>query len=337
MVNHSDVEDIDSVDMAGMLDRFPDWCSDALKIGKGIIFNEDYKYDNIVVLGMGGSGVSGNLLAAYISELKKPIPVHTIKNYFLPKYVTKNSLVFAVSYSGNTEETISAYREAVKLKAKVIGISSGGKLSMLSKENKNDFIKIPSGIPPRLSTPYLLFPMLNVLQSAGIIKQRYIEFRDAIESLKKPALKKFAKDIAEKIGKKLPLVYSSERMGVVAMKWKTDINENAKIPAFYNVYPEFNHNELNGYVNKVTDFHIIILRDDEDYGRIRKRMKITKSLFRKYGHSVTEILIRGDSFLAKLLSTLYTGLWLSYWLAIAYDTDPTPVKIIEDLKKELKK
>ena len=332
-----DVEDIDTMSMSSMLDDFPKWCEEALRLAKDIEFDKEYAPENIVVLGMGGSGVSGDFLKAYIDELKKALPVYVIRNYRIPAYVTKNSLIFAVSYSGNTEETISAYREATKLKGNIIAITSGGKLLKLSKENKNHLVQIPRNIPPRLSTPYLFLPMLAVLQNLNIISKRPIESNEAIEALKKPLFSQFGKELAEKIGKNIPIVYASERFKVIAMKWKTDINENAKIPAFYNVYPEFNHNELNSYVNKVCDFHVIIIRDDEDLGRIRKRMKITKNLFKKHGHSVTEVLIRGDSFLSKLLSTTYIGLWLSYWLAIAHKTDPTPVEMIEDLKKELNK
>lgn len=330
-----DIEDIDKQGMARMLDDFPRWCEEALSIGNNIRFEKELTPDSIVVLGMGGSGVSGDIISAYLSNMKKTLPVYTIKDYVLPKYITKNSLIFAVSYSGNTEETVSAYKEAIRLGARVIAISAGGKLESLSRDNRNTFIKIPSGLPPRLSTPYLIFPMLNILQNGGLMSRRSIEFSDAIKSLRNPAIKKFAKELAGKIGKKIPLIYASSRFSVVAMKWKTDINENTKIPAFYNVYSEFNHNELTSYINKIADFHIIIIRDDEDHPRIIKRMKITKDLFKKYDQEVTEILIRGESFLSKLLSTMYTGLWLAYYLAIAYDTDPTPVEIIEDLKKQL--
>ncbi len=330
-----DIEEIDTMRMADMLERFPKDCEEALKLGRDLRPESNEQPDAVVVLGMGGSSVSGDMVRAYLADCKRHVPVYTVRNYLLPRYITKKSIVFAISYSGNTEETVASYREASRLGARVIVLTSGGKLAILAKENEHALITVPTGIPPRLATPYLFFPLLTVLQNYGIIQGRPIEMRDAIAALKKPMYRELGKELAAKIGKTVPIIYASERFSVVAMKWKTDINENAKTHAFYNVYSEFNHNEINGYVNRNADFHVIIIRDDEDLGRIRKRMKITGTLIRQRGFPVTEVHIRGENYLTKLLSAIYTGLWLSYYLAIGYQTDPTPVQIIEDLKKEL--
>lgn len=335
MAGKKDVEDVDIKNMAGELVKFPGQCEEALTLGTNLRFPQNYMPTSIAVLGMGGSGVSGDFLKAYFLEKKSTIPVYVIRDYTIPKYITKDTLVFAVSYSGNTEETVSAYREAGKLGGQTVVICSGGKLEPISREYGAKLIKVPSGMQPRLSTPYLFLPMLTILKNNGIISVKDSEIQALTQSLAKSQFQELAKGLADMIGKKIPIIYSSERFSVIAMKFKTDINENAKIQAFYNIYSEFNHNELTSYVNKMADYHIVIVTDDDDHPRIKKRMKITKDLFRKYGQTVTELNIKGDSFLSKLMSSAYVGLWLGYYLALEYDTDPTPVEIIEDLKKQL--
>ncbi|NQV09467.1 bifunctional phosphoglucose/phosphomannose isomerase [Candidatus Woesearchaeota archaeon] len=327
------VEDIDTENMKGVLERFSDMCRQASKLGGDIKIEGEV--DNIVVAGMGGSGISGDILKNYLSE--DGIRVYVNKDYKLPDFVNKKSLVFVISYSGNTEETIASYQDAIKKQAHIVVMCSGGRLDGMAKSSRINRIKIPDDIPqPRLAVPYLFFPMLTVLQNNKIIKNKEQEIISTIEVLKKKNFKEMAEELAPKLVNKTPIIYSSQRYASVANRWKTDINENAKIHAFYNIYPEFNHNEINGYVNKVGDFYVIIIRDNDEHYRIRKRINATKALIKRKGTSVTEMVIRGDSYLTKLLSAIYIGEWVGYFLAIEYETDPSPVDIIEDLKKQLK-
>lgn len=315
-----------------VLERFPQMCLDAVSLAKDVKIVEEV--ESIVIAGMGGSGIAGDILKHYLSDLD--IPIYIIKDYIIPKYVDDKSLVFVLSYSGNTEETIAFYKEAVKKSTKVISLCSGGKLEELCIINRTTCVKIPQGIQPRLSTLYLFFPMLIILQNSGLVENQLGYIKKTILALRKSFFRERAKDLAEKIGNKIPIIYASTKFMPVAMKWKTDINENAKVHAFYNIYPEFNHNEINAYVNKNGEFYIVIIKDEDDLRRIRKRMDITKKLIKDKGYDITEMVIKGDCLLSKMFSAILLGTWVSYWLALLYHTDPTPVDIVEDLKKELK-
>ncbi len=325
---------IDSQNMINVLRKFPDMIQKASLLGDDVTFPKQL-LNNIVVLGMGGSGFTGDLLKVYLYE--NAIPVFVIKDYVLPKYVNRKSLVFAISYSGNTEETISAYRSAIRRGCKVVSISSGGKLKELAKMNKNPHINVPTGIQPRLATPYLFIPILNVLNYSGLIDDQEDIVKKCVKNLKSGSyqIEQSVKDLAGKVKGKIPIIYSSQKLFCVAEKWKTDINENAKTHAFYNVFPEFNHNEICGYENPNGNFHIIILKDSEDHQKIKDRIKVFKKIMKPYNISLTEIAVKGDNFLSRLFSSIWMGTYLGYFLALEYETDPSPVKIIEKFKKQL--
>ena len=323
--------EIDKENMKLVLERFPNMCQEAVELVKSIKVGNDFKDINIA--GMGGSGISGEILKYYLQEQK--LPIFVVKDYVFPKHIDEKSLLFVSSYSGDTEETIAVYKEALKKGCKIVGICAGGKLEELCKENNTLCVRIPSGISPRLSTPYQFFSMLVILHNSGIIENQANYVKKTVAALRKSFYRLSGKDLASKIGKKIPIIYGSTRFLPVVMKWKTDINENAKIHAFYNVYPEFNHNEINGFVNKNGDYYIVIIRDQDDLKKIRMRMDITKKLIKNRGYDLTEVAIKGDCLLSRMFSTILLGLWVSYYLAILYETDPTPVEIIEELKKEL--
>jgi glucose/mannose-6-phosphate isomerase len=326
---------VDKSNMIKTLRTFPDMVKKASSLGDDITFPKQL-VENIIVLGMGGSGFTGDLLKVYLHDV--PIQIHVVKDYVLPNFVSRKSLVFAISYSGNTEETISAYRFAVRRGCKIISISSGGKLEQLAKMNKNPYIKIPGGIQPRLSVPYLFIPILNTLNYSGIIDEQENIIKKCIKDLKAVSEKIEAsgKELASKVKGKIPIIYSSQKLFALAEKWKTDINENAKTHVFYNVFSEFNHNEICGYQNPNGNFHVIIINDTRDHQKIKDRIKVFKKLMKKYDVEITELGITGNNFLTRLLSTIWMGHFFAYYLALEYDTDPTPVEIIEKFKKELK-
>ena len=326
--------EFDKKNMRGVLLNFPEMVRESLNFGKDVEIEGEI--DQIFVLGMGGSGLGGDLLKTYLNDLK--IPIHIIKDYNIPKYANKDSLFFAVSYSGNTEELISTYREAIKINLKrVISISAGGKLMELAAINRNNHITIPRGIQPRLSTPYQLIPMLNVLANHGIISDQEKIIKELAKVLEKPGFEEKAKEIAIKLKERVPIIYSSQRIFSVAEIWKIALNENAKTPAFYNLFPEFNHNEINGYINMTFKPHVIMIKDEEDHPRVIKRVKVIKKLLEERKIEVTAIALNGNNFLSRIFSSIYLGLWVSFYLAIEYETDPTEVEIIEDLKLDLKK
>ncbi|MFH0876298.1 MAG: bifunctional phosphoglucose/phosphomannose isomerase [archaeon] len=324
---------LDKSDVKSVLEKYPSMIREAISLGKDVSIPGGIK--NIFITGMGGSAFPGDLLKCAIKELN--IPIFVNKGYNLPKHADSQSLVFAVSYSGNTEETISSYRDALRKKAIVVAISSGGKLEELSIINKNIHIKVPGGFQPRLSTPYLFVPMVNVLFKAGLIKDYSIVLETTINVLNNGQAAEKARNIASRLKGKIPLIYSSDEFFAVAEKWKCDINENSKVPAFYNVFPEFNHNEICSYLNPIGNFFVIFIKDESDSDRVKKRFAIVKRLITKRGIDVIELSLSGEHVLTRILTGIYIGLWVSYYLALEYHQDPTPVAIIEELKKELEK
>ena len=253
---------IDTGNMIEVLRKFPDMIKESLSLGDDITLSKQF-IENIVVIGMGGSGYNGDLLKVYLHDL--PIQIHVVKDYILPKFTNRNSLVFAMSYSGNTEESISAYRTAIRRGCKVISVSAGGKLQELAKMNNNQHIIVPGGIQPRLSTPYQFMALLNVLSLAGIIDDQEKIIKKCAKDLENSRIEieANAKDLAANIKGKTPIIYASQKIFCIAEKWKTDINENAKTHAFYNMFSEFNHNEICAYENPVGKFHIIIVSDEK--------------------------------------------------------------------------
>jgi len=350
-----DFSNLDKDNMIRLLEEFPQKTIDALRLGEEFSIPPDFllssaeKFKNIVILGMGGSAISGDLLSDYLAD-ELPIPIVVIRGYDIPKFVDENSLVFAVSYSGNTEETLSALKKCLEVKAGVIVLTSGGKFAVLSEENNFPFIKVPAGIQPRTAIPYLFFPVLKVLKRLNLIKERNEEIKEMMNILQgfcgeygSRSLTKdnLAKKIALSLYQHLPLVYGSKGLlAAVAMRWKTQINENSKWPCFWNVFSELNHNEIVGYEikNKINlQVKIIYLEDKKGSLRINQRREITQKII---GNKVAEFLIcptRGKGKLARMFSLIYLGDLVSYYLAILNQIDPSPVACIENLKKELAK
>ena len=319
---------LDKSNMLKAIEDFPKQCKDAMTLANGISVSG--KINKIIIAGMGGSAVGGDLLKHYMQDSK--IPIVTIRDYVLPNYVDENTLVFAVSYSGNTEETLSAFEDAKKKGAKIIAVTSGGKLAALSKKT----IKIPSGLQPRAAVGYLFFPVLGVVANMGLAKNADRDAKEMIEVLS--STKEFSDkgmQIAKNIGNKIPVIYASEQFAVCAYRWKTQFNENSKTPAFCHTFSELNHNEIVGYQTMPKDmFHTFFIRDETDNPRIKKRMEITKDIL-STKCSVEEVYTKGKGMLAKLFSALYYADFASYYLALQKKIDPSPVVVIENLKKKL--
>ena len=360
-----DFLELDKANMIELLEEFPQKMRDALRLGEEFSIPTDFlsaptlnsvstpaftrNFKNIVVLGMGGSAIGGNLLSDYLAD-ELSIPIMVIRGYDIPKFVDEDSLVFAVSYSGNTEETFSALKKCLEVKARVIALTSGGKFAVLSQENNFPVIKVPAGIQPRAAISYLFFPVLKALERLGLIKERSGEIEDTLNILqelsreygaKSPRENNLAKKIALNLYQYLPLVYGSEGLlGAVAMRWKTQINENSKWPCFWNVFPELDHNEIVGYEienNINRQVKIVYLQDKEGLLRVEQRRKITRKIIED---KVAEFIIcptKGKGKMARMFSLIYLGDLVSYYLAILNQIDPSPVACIEDLKKELAK
>ena len=347
------IKQYDESDMLELIESFPDQCQDAKRIGYEFELPEDFtgaKYKNIVCTGLGGSAIGADLVRSYIADHAE-MPFFVNRNYTLPNFVDEQTLVIASSYSGNTEETLSAYRDAKERGAQIFAITSGGKLSKLATKDETGIIHIPAGLPPRAALGYSFFPLLILLSKIGIIKDQAFFIDDAIRNMRKLKNTRLghriknkdnqAKKIAKAIFGKLPVIYAScDRMDSVVTRWRGQLAENAKTFASGNLFPEMNHNEIVGWENPapiLKNSVAVMLRDAGDLPRISKRMDITKHILKKEKAGVIEVRSSGKELLARIFSLVYIGDYVSFYLAVLNKTDPSPVNRIAYLKKELAK
>ncbi len=321
---------VDKSDMLSVLDNFPTQCKHALTLPEGITLPQ--KVTEIIIIGMGGSWIGGDLLKTFAGTTQ--LPIFVVRDYRVPNFVDEYSAVFACSYSGNTEETLAAAEDAKAKGANIIALTSGGKLSRMCDK----VITVPSGLQPRAALGYMFFPMVGVLYNSGLLEVSNDSLNEMMALLRDQGpIKKEAEQIASFMHGRLPIIYASEAFGPVALRWKTQINENAKLPAFSNTFSEMNHNEICAYTHAERDlFAPILLRNPKDNPRIRKRMDIAKEIMERRT-KVYSLDIKGNSLLARLFYAIYVGDYASYFLALKGRTDPTPVEVIEALKKELGK
>jgi len=302
---------------------------------------------NIVISGMGGSAIGGDLLRSLFSQIC-PVPIIVNRNYSVPEFVDEDTLFIAISYSGNTEETIAAFGSAMEKRAKVISISGGGRLETLAKDAKTPHFSIPErGIQPRCAFGYLFIPAVVFLSRLGFIPDQSSELKETVDLLSRIAAKlapdkpiedNHAKQLAIALYDKLPVIYASQDyFDVVAMRWKGQINENSKAMAFYNVIPEMNHNEIVGWgiPEDITRRCVVIILRSDETPAIQKRMNITESLISAEDARIITVEAEGDSLLAKSLYLIYIGDFVSYYLAILNSVDPTPVERIGIFKSLL--
>ncbi|MFH1589306.1 MAG: bifunctional phosphoglucose/phosphomannose isomerase [archaeon] len=321
----------DKEDMKSVIQGFASQINLAYKQKIDVEVEGDIK--KVIIAGMGGSAVAGDIMKSFLRD--EPTPITVSRGYNLPKDANKETLVIISSYSGNTEETLSSYKDALRKSCRIVSITSGGKLLHLSIANRTPVIKIPTGMQPRAALAYSFFPMLRLLEKVRITSNRKPEVEQLIKNLDKKVFMDNGITISEKLVDKIPLIYASEVLAPVAYRWKTQLNENSKVMAFYNEFSELNHNEMQGIFNQNAHFHCIMLRSDIDGHRMSKRMDITKKHLTNKDISVTDIAIKGNTLLTKLFSAIHMGDWVSYFLALRYMIDPTPVAVIEEFKKEL--
>lgn len=292
--------------------------------------------DQIFILGMGGSAISGDLLRVWLDEIGCTVPVHVVRDYSVPNHMTSQSLVFAISYSGNTEETLSAYRKAMRVTKNTVSISSGGKLEETSTLSRVAHLPIPKGFEPRTAAlSYLLFPLIKILERLNIIESQRHAIDKLVIDLVKPDFRKIAISMSAKLDGKIPLVYASQRYFPLAYRCKTQLNENAKTHAFAGAYSEINHNEILAYTQSQEKYHVLCFIMDSDHRRVKKRMTQFKEFTQKADGATTEIKLSGPSFLTKLFSGLIIGDLTAYYLGLRYQKDPSEVKLIESFKKKM--
>lgn len=348
----SAIKKYDRSNMASIMESFPEQCRAAKKIGilADIPGRFKRKYRNIVCTGMGGSAIGADIARSYTAdESRTPIAVN--RNYALPAFVGRDSLVIVSSCSGNTEETISAFKDARSKGANIIVITSGGSLSRFARPASVPVIIIPPGLQPRAAIGYSFFTLIILLSRIGVIGDKMSDIEETIRLLEKlsrtslgimvPGRKNIAKNIAKNIYLKMPVIYAGQdHMDAVSTRWRGQLAENAKTIASTHLFPEMTHNEIVGWENPkkiLKNLAVVILRDQGDNPGIAKRMDIVKKIVAGRGVKVVEVESLGKGLLARIFSLIYIGDYVSLYLAILNGCDPTPVDRIVYLKKELAK
>ena len=268
------------------------------------------------------------------------MPFNIVRDYDVPGYVSEHTLLIASSYSGNTEETLSALESAMPKNPKVVAVTSGGKLLEIAKEKGFDHIVLPGGYPPRSAAGFSITQQLFVLRYFDLIGDFEADLDEAVSVVESFDTFDDAHLIAREIHKKIPVLYSSPAFESISIRWRQQLEENSKHIAFHHVIPEMNHNELVGWKNPedmLEDTVVIVLRSKFDHERTGIRMDICREIFGEYADSVVEVNAEGESRLAQLFYLLHLGDWVSLFLAELNDEDPTPVKVIDFLKGELAK
>ena len=288
--------------------------------------------DRVVVCGMGGSAIAPDLLSVYLDE----VAIQTNRYYEFQTQLTSDDLVIISSYSGNTEEVVNAYRKARRSPADVAIISTGGRLVDGLDQTRVPLIDLPEGYLPRAALPYAFFTFLSFFEDLDITPGHHRDVQQLVNYLRSHDLESHGEQLSEKFDGNLPVVYTSQPYYPVAYRWETQLNENAKTLAKSRAYSEANHNEICGYRNYPGTAHVVMISYDDDHSRIRKRYKLTKDIIKREGIGVTEIRMKGTT-LTKLFGAVLLGDWTSYYLALRYETDPSSVDEIDELKDEMGK
>lgn len=332
------LEKIREIDIDGMIDHvlgFPDMCEDAFSP----IFEEISDFEKIGVVGMGGSGIGGDMLKSYLRH-KSDYPVIINKNYDLPKSIDQKTLLFVISYSGNTEETLSSLREGINRGCKIGAISSNGELKRITENENISLLKVPEGIQPRAAFPFLFLPMVATLNELDVVDVEGLEealhwLRELKEELS-PMVgfeENLAKKIASRLQDSIPVIYSHGILSPVAYRWKCQLNENSKMFSITNEFPELNHNEVVGWGQRLTEsFEVVVLKDSDSDARIDKKIRVTEE---EIGTEFEVVELGGDYLLTKLLSGVFIGDLVSVYLGILNGVNPTPVSRIDSIKDKL--
>lgn len=299
---------------------------------------------NILLCGMGGSSIGGALLAS-LAFASSSIPIALCRRYVVPSWAGSKTLAVCTSYSGNTEETLAAFDDAGRRGCARFCITSGGELARRAESDGVPFVLIPGGLPPRAALPYTLVPLLQLASTLEILPITRDDINEATGTLKRLAgeygdsTPNEATIVADYLTGRIPVIYSgSGLLAGVNLRWRGQIQENAKTPAFGNLYPELNHNEIEGWESSsdvLSRLAVVELATSEDPPQIRRRMDVTRRLLEPKAAGWYRFEPPGRSALARLLAAVHLGDWVSYYLAQNLDVDPMPVALIDALKDAL--
>ena len=325
----------------------PDQCQQAWE--EGSAFHPPKAYAGaqaVVVVGMGGSAIGGDLLSG-LADMEQAPPVHVVRDYTLPSWVGPKTLVIVSSYSGNTEEALAGYRQAREQRALLMALTGGGILAQQATEEGTPLFTITYQGEPRSAVGYSFIVPLALVCKLGLLADKSGPLQESIDILEEqvaafspqvPEARNPAKELASAMHGKLPVVYGASFLTGVARRWKTQLNENSKVWSFYEPLPELNHNAVLGYSLPVEireRLYVALLYSRFLYPRTSLRYRITQELLKREGVAHRQLEGIGGSPLAQLLSTLLLGDYVSYYLGILNELDPAPVPVIEYLKERL--
>lgn len=344
--DRSVVTELDPHGMFKLTEAFPKQCREALSIAEAIkLPSLDRRPGMVIVTGMGGSASGGDFVKS-LFEHGGSVPLIVNRDYGLPNYIGVGDLVFCASYSGNTEETLSSYAAAKQAGARIIAVTSGGKLKEQALADKCTVYTVPGGQPPRTALGYMLIPVIVACQNLRLLHDQDISgmielLEDATQELTIEAAGNPAKALAQRLHGALPIIYGlGSWQGLIANRWRCQFNENSKELTFANTYPELDHNEILGWVQAkklgVSKYVGIVLEDGSESEKMKTRAAVTERLIGnvcEFDH----VRARGDTLLKKLLSLAYFGDYVSLYLARLNGVNPHNMDAIEDLKKELAK
>ena len=349
MVNLDDVQVYRETDPGAMLAQLHGFTGQSRAAWKKALdfkLPEDYRsIDKVVILGMGGSAIGGDLARSLFSSASKPI-IFVVREYDLPPFVDDSTLVIASSYSGNTEETLSAFGQALKTGCKKLVMTTGGRIKVMAEEAGVPVFPIDHVSSPRAALGYSLMPLIAFLQQLGygdktgeveemlgMLDNLIDEFKETVS-----ADTNKAKLLAQNLEGKVVVIYGAGILTDVARRWKTQVNENGKAWAFHEVFSELNHNAVVGYefpAELASKLFVVMLRCPSLHPRTLLRYQVTGELLQQNGISYGVMDGQGNGQLSQLMSLVVLGDWVSYYLAMLYGADPTPVKTIDYLKKRL--
>lgn len=339
---------LDTDNMLQAISDFPAQIESCWKQMKSFSIPTHYiQAKNIIILGMGGSAIGGALVSSFVLK-KSRVPIFVHRDYDLPVFVGSDTLVIGVSYSGNTEETISGFEKAGQLTNKLIGISTGGQLGSLCRKFRAPFFEINYGSQPRAALGYLLTAVLGIATKLGFIEVEDHEINEAIVLLKAMegkihpgvrAAQNQAKQLADRLRDKTPIIIGSGELSEVARRWKTQFNENSKQVAHFEILPEVNHNAIVGldFPKKLSEkIFVILLQSKFSHPRVKIREQVTLQLFQQRKIQYETIYLQSATTpLNEMLLAIFLGDYVSYYLAMLNAVNPTTIEPINYLKDRL--
>ncbi len=324
--------------MNQLVEEFPNQLKRALEIGQTAkIGKNKFPIRNVLITGLGGSGIGGTIISNILKD-DLQVPVLINKEYQIPAYVNENTLVIVSSYSGNTEETMSAMLQAFKKNAQIVCITSGGLIKEYADTNDIDYVLIDGGSPPRAAFGQSFMQIFFILYYLGLLENKFIEYTQSAINLleqEEESIKLIAKSYADRLSGKIPVIYADAKFEGVAIRFRQQINENAKMLCWHHVVPEMNHNELVGWRDKNDNIVVVFLRNQFDFERNQERMEFVKEVVTNYVSDVIEIESKGNTDIERALYLIHLTDWVSCFLADLKGVDAIEIDVINKLKNKL--